>query len=355
MPNFETVPTISFKAVKDLLEDINNTFNINGRTNTFQLSRIASGGIGNALFTALRSTKSHDGFQANLMKQCKAMNGIARTFNFELDAKWNIDREYDKFFESKVPSLDSKMRAIFLRRAKHYGYAGKVTIKNMNDILDEMDFADVSELDEADNDRKYKEAVRSYIKAHRDALKEEYPEASLTDLKQIVADDILDKPEPVRGYVRLKQDAETVIAKSRELTRETWEAVKQVLEIPYPEADINALDSVDGYDGEDRYRLVQAILRNFDWAQQDSNDKLEEIVMNPEMENMEGIHESNLAGAMVIIPICNELIAEAEQVFQSNTSEEISRELDEGTSDNLAGDNAHDYEVSENIPHGSMG
>lgn len=368
MPQFQNTPVVSSEDVSDLLYIIHNTFNTDGKVNTFQLNRIASSLMGNALFTALRTTNARDGFEAKLVKNYRAAYGIANGFNFTPDFDWNISSEHDKFFNAKVPSEESVMKKILTRMANKYGVSDKVTIENASDIMLEMEFADITELDEKWNDTSYKNNLHIWMKKNKDkvnAIKSDLQQECTDNnkkfnfpmlIKRISEIEFL-KPEPVIAFGRLQADARNSVAISRKLADDTWKKVQGVIDNIKTDAGLDALDGTDGLDGEERYRLVQAILRNFDWSQKDCNDKLGEIALNPEMENMESLHESNLNGALAIIPICNAIIEKADEVYKSNTSDEFSRMYEEGSSDNLSddGQNRHDYEVDNNLPHGTVG
>lgn len=365
---FQATPVIATDDLTSVLYIIHNTFNVNGKVNTFQLNRIASSLLSNALFTALRTTNSRDGFETNFIKNIRAAYGIANGYNFKPEFEWNVDSEHDKFFSSKVPTEESVMKKILLRHANKYGVTEKVTIENTMDIMMEMEFADITPLDEKWNDTKYKNDLHNYMQENKDevrgiidTLKQECADNdtpyTFKTLLDHISNEVFTKPEPVVAFERLKADAENSVAISRRLATETWDKVMTVMANIDKSEGLSTLDGTDGLTGEDRYKLLHAILRNFEWSQKDCNDKLGEIALNPELENMEQLHTDNLNGALTIIPVCNKLIEQADEINKSNTSDEFSRMYEQGSSDNLSddGQTRHDYEVEHNLPHGTVG
>lgn len=364
--SFQKTPMITAEKTEMLLDNIFNTFNVGGNINTYQLQRIATGIVGTAIYSAVRNTKSKDGFQDQLMKHMQVANGIASHYKFPLDIEYNITREKGNFYKGKVPQLKSKMESLLIKTTSKYitvedlrdvyklKKGRRVDYKNIIDVMDELEFQDVTALDEYIGDKDYIKLLSTYVKEHKAELKKEYPDKSFTELKDIVTDKV-DRPEDVPAFERLQAQAEDYIKSATRLADETWNQVLPQIVRVYSGCSLSALDGSDGYTGEDRYKLVQAILRSMDWSQKDSNMKLEQIAEDAEMADSETMVAGNLSGALNIIPECNLLIEEAEEVFKSNTSEEISREYENGVSDNLAGNSSHDYEVSENIPHGAIG
>jgi len=350
MPSFQDKPVISFIDLETLLKTIYDTYNINGSINTFQLHKITCNGIGNALFTALRTTNSKDGFETNLIKQKRAMQGIANTFAFKLEPEWNITNEHGRFMDDKVPSVNTKMSKILVLMANKYGVTTEVKSENVSDIIEDMMLEDITDNDIKWNDMDYKNKLHIFIRENRKNLKTEFPDMKGAELKEQAMEQF-PKPEPSPAYDRLEADATDFVNKAKTLYTETWEKVKNILDIDYPDVDINALHGTDGLTGSDRYYLVQAILRNFDWAQESSKAKLCEIEMDPEMEKDRKMAQNNYNSAVSLIPMCNMLINSADEVYKSNTSDEFSRMFEEGSSDNVSEDglNRHVYETEHNL------
>lgn len=357
MTTFENKYTVSFEEVLNLLNLIHKTFSTEGVNNTYQLNRIASDGMGNAIFSALSRTYSTAGFQTELIKQCRAMQGIAKTFNFTLDDTYNVNKRHDDHFKNGASTVEKHMFNIMFRNHNLYGVTDKVERKTFNDVLVEMDYADITEDDILKSDFKYNKDITEFMHANKSIVKSQFPDAKFDDIKGLVTEYLFPKPEPIKAFDRLTIDATEVHDKAVKLTTDTWELVKTVFTIKYPDADINAFQGTDGFTGVDRFKFVEMIQRNFEWMLKNNNEKLDEIVYNPELGRYTSMHKNNVAGAMIIIDKCNQYITTAKEIDNSNTSDEFSRMAEEGHSDNLDSDNLarQQYEADNNLPHGSIG
>lgn len=358
MTSFQTEPTVSYEDTVLLLDTIYNTYNVNGKINTFQMSKIVNQGMGNAIWRALRSTESKDGFQTELVKQCRAMYGIARTYNFEPDFTYNIDREKTRFLEDKIPTALAQMKKAVIYEGAKYGIKDTVTLGTAMATLDQMEFDGVTEFDENYNNRIFEDQVRQFVKEDATELKKEFPKMGFQAIiDAVIEDERYEKPEAISSFDRLKLKSEKSVIEFEAKFTGIYSDVMAVQKIEYPNVDINALHGTDGFTGNDRFKLIENILNSFDYSQRADSEKLGEIAFNPDMQKDEKMVKENLSSALVIIAMCNELITEARQVDNSNTSDEYSRVLEEGSSENIsdAGLARQVFESENGLPHGTVG
>lgn len=289
---FETNKVISHENMVGAIEFIKDTYSID-KPDVFWIGAMAERWFETAVFFALQSELK--GFDCSdvLTVQLKGIEGMTNTYQVDFEPSLTFTK--DNFFSKNKLSITAAQVDRLRNYGPEYGLIKKL------DVLQALD----------------------YIKKMNKESKE---------------------------YIRLNDDAELKMATRMEKVNAIWSKVEMLQARTYPDSTL-----LNMYDIPESqiYHMITKMDTTFDSARRSLLGKAS-IAGIDDNERDEAFFLTSSASAGLVSAYCKSLIKEADQVDNSNTSEEISR--DGGLKDESESEmNRIRYEAENNLPHGTVG
>lgn len=344
-----TAKEVTGEQMINLLNNTVNTLNPNGKGDTFWLSRIVENWHERAAGFAMSTLiKGYSNALSRLDTQLNGCQGIVNYFNLDItpDLAYtiaNADKSSDMTLEGNM------MQKIGLFPRTYGIDKDSIPEDKRQDAIDELSF-DITEADMERAKRENNVIAREYAKENRISIRKQDPKANnLPKMAEFaIENELFEMVPPLSAYEFLEFKAQqTVDAHNEKVSNAISTVVKHQENMQYGK-DFGNVNAVHEVPENELYWWVVSFESTIGRALESAKRKLEKAEGDNNKSNM--ITFAGEIGGLELIKIeANELIHKADEVDNTNTSQEIIDATP--TSNNLAENATHDYEVANNLPH----